>query len=93
MFLFSIIDDSPTHTFLDVSYDLRAQSDPLRVTKNNRVLGIIGDPVSETNMALIMSDSRVLLWETKTIDYQVSGTCSYCIHVAHSRFDLINQPI
>ena len=67
-------EDSPTHSFLDVSYDLRCQSDPLRITKNNRVFGIACDPVGEMHATLVMSDSRVLMWQLKTIDYQVSST-------------------
>ncbi len=71
IFSTAILEDSPTHTFLDVSYDLRCQSDPLRVTKNNRVLGMLHDPVGEMKVILLMSDGRLLLWELKTIDYQV----------------------
>ena len=56
---------------LDVAYDLRCQSDPLRVTKNNRVFAATVCPVAEMSIALVMSDSRVLLWELKTVDYQV----------------------
>lgn len=60
----------PTH--LDVTYDLRCQSDPLRVTKNSRVYAITFCPVSEMKAGLVMSDSRLLVLELKTIDYQVS---------------------
>ena len=66
-----ITEDSPTHTLLDVTYDLRCQSDPLRVTKNNRVFGMLCDVVGEMSCMLLMSDGKLLLWQLKTIDYQV----------------------
>lgn len=65
------VDDSPTHTFLDVAYDLRCQSDPLRITKNSRVFGMACDPVGEMGITMVMNDSRILLWDLKIIDYQV----------------------
>ena len=71
--VFCCTEESPVHhTYLDVSYDLRCQSDPLRVTKNNRVMGVVICPVSEKQVCLIMSDGKVLLWELTTVDYTVS---------------------
>ena len=60
-----------SHPPIDCTYDLRCQSDALRVTKNNRVYGIGCCPVTEMKVALILSDSRLLVWEFKTVDYQV----------------------
>lgn len=59
-------DDTPPNVSLDVAYDLRCQSDPLRVTRHNRVYGSSMCPVSERCVALIMSDSRVIFWELQT---------------------------
>ena len=70
-FAFAFAEDSPTHAVLDVTYDLRCQSDPLRVTKNNRVFGMLCDVVGEMSCILLMSDGKLLLWQLKTIDYQV----------------------
>lgn len=59
-------DDTPPNVSLDVAYDLRCQSDPLRVTRHNRVYCASLCPVSEKSVALIMSDSRVIFWELQT---------------------------
>ncbi|XP_050396083.2 WD repeat-containing protein 11 [Patella vulgata] len=58
-------DDSPPNVSLDVSYELRCQSDPLRITRHNKVYGIMVNPVSESSVALVMSDSRVIFWDLK----------------------------
>jgi hypothetical protein len=63
-----ILSDENNHPPLDVVYDLRAQSDPLRVTKNNRVYAMACCPISEKTVALVMSDSKVLFWDLKTVD-------------------------
>ncbi|CAH1783668.1 unnamed protein product [Owenia fusiformis] len=70
------LDDSPIHQSQDVTYDLRCQSDNMRVTKNNKVLNIAACPVTENKVVLIMSDSRVLLWEIKTVDYMNTSSNS-----------------
>ncbi|CAL1537683.1 unnamed protein product [Lymnaea stagnalis] len=56
-------DDTPTQLSMEVAYDLRCQSDPLRVTRHNKLYCSSMCPVSEKMMALIMSDSRVMFWE------------------------------
>ena len=56
---------------MDVAYDLRSQTDPLRVTRHNRVYGFTVSPVSEKTIGLIMSDSRVIFWEMKAVDVKV----------------------
>ena len=64
-----------TPPYQDCMYDLRCQSDPLRVTKNNRVYGVACCPVTENRVVLMLSDSRLLFWELNTVDYQVQ--CNY----------------
>ncbi|XP_074640587.1 WD repeat-containing protein 11-like isoform X2 [Tubulanus polymorphus] len=56
---------------LDVVYDLRCQSDPLRVTKNNRVVSVAACPVSERTIALVMSDGKTLFWKLNTVDFHL----------------------
>ncbi|XP_076467443.1 WD repeat-containing protein 11-like [Babylonia areolata] len=65
-------DDTPPNVSLDVAYDLRCQSDPLRVTRHNRVYGASLCPMSENNVALVMSDSRVIFWELQAAEVLVS---------------------
>ncbi|XP_025096054.1 WD repeat-containing protein 11-like [Pomacea canaliculata] len=62
-------DDTPPSVSLDVAYDLRCQSDPLRVTRHNRVSAAAMCPASEKSVALVMSDSRVIFWELKTSEH------------------------
>lgn len=66
-----IADDTPPSVSLDVAYDLRCQSDPLRVTRHNRVSAAAMCPASEKSVALVMSDSRVIFWELKTSEHLV----------------------
>ncbi|XP_064630114.1 WD repeat-containing protein 11-like isoform X2 [Lineus longissimus] len=68
------VSDEPNQTPMDVVYDLRAQSDPLRVTKNNRVFAVACCPITEKTVALVMSDSKVLFWDLKTVDVNHSET-------------------
>ncbi|XP_041368583.1 WD repeat-containing protein 11-like [Gigantopelta aegis] len=65
-------DDTPPTVSMDVAYDLRSQTDPLRVTRHNRVYGFTVSPVSERTIGLVMSDSRVIFWEMKTVDVKSS---------------------
>ncbi|XP_077868471.1 WD repeat-containing protein 11 [Saccoglossus kowalevskii] len=53
----------------DVIYDVRCQSDHLRVTKHVRPFGIYACPCSERQVALIMNDGRVLIWTLKTTEH------------------------
>ncbi|KAK7110591.1 WD repeat-containing protein 11-like [Littorina saxatilis] len=69
-------DDTPPNISQDVAYDLRCQSDPLRVTRHNRVYGASLFPVSENNVALIMSDSRVIFWELQAGEVHAQHTHS-----------------
>lgn len=78
-YLLLIADDTSQQISLDVAYDLRCQSDQLRVTKSTRVYGISHCPINENSVALIISDSRVLLWQLKTIDYEVTIGIACCV--------------
>ncbi|GAB1607865.1 WD repeat-containing protein 11-like isoform X2 [Argonauta hians] len=64
-------DDGLLHPALDISYDLRCQSDPLRITRHSKVFGVSLCSVSERLLALVMSDSRVLFIELKATEYKV----------------------
>ncbi|KAK2170890.1 hypothetical protein NP493_1127g02083 [Ridgeia piscesae] len=63
-------DDATPPVSLDVTYDLRGQSDALRVTRCSKVYGITCSPITEQKVALVMSDGRTLFWELKTWDHQ-----------------------
>lgn len=60
-------DDTPTQLSMEVAYDLRCQSDPLRVTRHNKLYCSALCPVSEKVISLIMSDSRVMFWELSAL--------------------------
>lgn len=49
--------------YLEVSYDTRCQSDPLRLTKHARIVGMSVCPVTECSAALLVSDGRIVLLE------------------------------
>lgn len=72
-------DDGPPNPTLDVSYDLRCQSDPLRITRHSKVYGVSMCPVSERLLSLVMSDSRVLFIELKATEFKVG--CNYPIQL------------
>ncbi|XP_041477434.1 WD repeat-containing protein 11-like [Lytechinus variegatus] len=57
----------------DMTYDLRCQSDPLRVTKHMRTFGLACSPVSESHSALMLSDGRILFWSLMTVDHDASS--------------------
>ncbi|XP_071485424.1 WD repeat-containing protein 11-like [Diadema antillarum] len=57
----------------DVTYDLRCQSDPLRVTKHMRTFGLSCSPVTECHTALVMSDGRILFWTLLTVDHAAAS--------------------
>ena len=55
-----------------MTYDLRCQSDPLRVTKHMRTFGLACSPVSESQTALMLSDGRILFWSLMTMNHSAS---------------------
>ncbi|XP_022080580.1 WD repeat-containing protein 11-like isoform X4 [Acanthaster planci] len=63
-----------SHDPHDVIYDLRCQSDPLRVTKHMRAFGLACCMSTERQMALLMSDGRLLIWSLMTVDHAPSST-------------------
>ncbi|XP_078310578.1 WD repeat-containing protein 11-like [Crassostrea virginica] len=56
-------DDSPPPVSMDVTYDLRCQSDGMRVTRHSRVSSMACCPVSEKSVALMVTDSRIVFWD------------------------------
>lgn len=48
---------------LEVTYDLHCQSDALRLTKHGKIIGMAICPISETKVALLVSDGRLLFFE------------------------------
>lgn len=56
-------DDSPPPMSMDMMYDVRCQSDSMRVTKNSRVCCITCCPLSEKTISLSITDGRMIFWE------------------------------
>ncbi|XP_014675037.1 PREDICTED: WD repeat-containing protein 11-like [Priapulus caudatus] len=54
---------------VDVVYELRCQSDPMRLSKQSRVFSVSACPISENKFALLLGDGRLLLWELKTVEH------------------------
>ena len=63
-----ITDNLSTKISLDVIYDLRCQTDQLRLTKQSRVCGVAMCPVLENKIALLITDSRLLLWKIQLVE-------------------------
>ena len=57
---------------MDVAYDLRCQSDSMRVTRHSRVSSMAYCPVTEKSVALTVTDSRVVFWEMMVVGDYVS---------------------
>lgn len=64
-------DDPQLGGYSDVTFDLKCQSDSIRMTRHCRVSGTMYCPVNETKVAIILSDSRLLFWDLQIVDYQV----------------------
>uniref|UniRef100_A0A8C4QUC4 WD repeat domain 11 n=1 Tax=Eptatretus burgeri TaxID=7764 RepID=A0A8C4QUC4_EPTBU len=58
-------DEADGDVFPEVIYDLRCQSDPIRVTKTVKPIALACCPVGENSLALLVSDGRLLLWDLK----------------------------
>ncbi|PIK52366.1 hypothetical protein BSL78_10734 [Apostichopus japonicus] len=54
---------------MEISYDLKCQSDPLRVTKHMKTFGFSVSPVTDVEAALLMSDGRILCWSLITVEH------------------------
>ena len=73
--------DSYFNDYQDVIYDLRCQSDPLRVTKHVRAFGLACCASTERYAALIMSDGRILIWSLMTVEHHPTTTSNSLSHV------------
>lgn len=71
----SLLDVNAVSSDLEITYDLKCQSDPLRVTKHMKTFGFSISPASESEAALLMSDGRILCWSLITVEHsQKSGS-------------------
>lgn len=52
-------------------YDLKAQSDAMRLTRHTRVYGNAICPVTENKVCVILSDGRLLHWQLTAVDFKV----------------------
>eukprot|EP00058_Branchiostoma_floridae_P022847 XP_002608337.1 hypothetical protein BRAFLDRAFT_126223 [Branchiostoma floridae] len=51
----------------DVTYELRCQSEALRITKHIRISGMAACPVNERSVAVFVNDGRIMFWNLTTI--------------------------
>lgn len=63
---------SDANTSVDVIYENKCQSDPLRLSKSSRLFGFMCCPISEMKVALLISDGRMIIWELKATRLQTS---------------------
>ena len=55
---------------VDIIYENKCQSDPLRLSKSSRLFGFMCCPTSERKVALLISDGRMIIWELKATRLQ-----------------------
>ncbi|XP_035227058.1 WD repeat-containing protein 11-like isoform X2 [Stegodyphus dumicola] len=60
---------------LEVTYDLQCQSDALRLTKHAKITGMAVCPLSETKIALLVSDGRILFLEVAAMQKKEETCC------------------
>ena len=60
------------NTSVDIIYENKCQSDPLRLSKSSRLFGFMCCPISERKVALLISDGRMIIWELKATRLQTS---------------------
>lgn len=59
-----------TNASVDIIYENKCQSDPLRLSKSSRLFGFMCCPTSERKVALLISDGRMIIWELKATRLQ-----------------------
>lgn len=57
---------------VDIIYENKCQSDPLRLSKSSRLFGFMCCPLSERKVALLISDGRMIIWELKATRLQTA---------------------
>ena len=57
---------------VDIIYENKCQSDPLRLSKSSRLFGFMCCPISERKVALLISDGRIIIWELKATKLQTT---------------------
>lgn len=60
------------NTSVDVIYENKCQSDPLRLSKSSRLFGFMCCPTSERKVALLISDGRIIIWDLKVTRLQTA---------------------
>lgn len=61
-----------SNSSVDIVYENKCQSDPLRLSKSSRLFGFMCCPISEMKVALLISDGRIIIWELKATRFQTS---------------------
>jgi len=54
---------------LDLTYEVRCQSDSLRLLRHSKVYGFTLNPVTENQIALLLSDSRTVIMDVMATEY------------------------
>ncbi|XP_045190429.2 WD repeat-containing protein 11-like [Mercenaria mercenaria] len=78
---------------LDMTYDLVCQSDSLRLLRHSKVYSMVYHPVCEKQVALILSDSRVILLDVLSTEFTKSENqgCIYDNRPRLSMADMISS--
>lgn len=58
-------ENAESNTSVDIVYESKCQSDPLRLSKTSRLYGFMCCPTTECKLALLTSDGRVVIWKLK----------------------------
>ena len=56
---------------MEMTFDLCCQSDSLRLLRNSKVYTSVYNPVTEKTVAILLSDSRLILWDVLTTELKV----------------------
>lgn len=54
---------------MDFTYEVRCQSDSLRLLRHSKVFGFASHPNTDTQVALLLSDSRLILLDVMATNY------------------------
>lgn len=77
----------------ELSYDLRAQCDAIRVTKTVRPYRAVICPVNENRAALVVSDGRIMLWELKAHAGKVASNIGSGLSPLYSPVNFCGTPL
>ena len=74
MFIFPVKEEPSVreeYVAMEMNYDLCCQSDALRLLRNSKVFTSVHNPVTEKTVAILLSDSRLILWDVLSREIKV----------------------